>query len=195
MVAVVGDPPGELDRPADRIAELATRVGDREVAAWCAGLLTGAVAHDDADRPPLSWLGGRPTAEATERLAAGHEEPWPRVWAARGLLHCWPEPAEPAATAAVVEALGDRAWRVREMAGKVASRHEVGAAAEALARCTADPVPRVRAAALRGLAAVGESEHVGIVVDAGGDPEPVVRAAAERALTRLAERLDLPRPG
>lgn len=193
-MSAVGEPPAGLDRPAERVAELARRLGAHEVAGWCAGLLTGAVAYDDPGLPALAWLGGRQATDA-DWLAKDVNDYWPRVWAARGLLHCWPEPTEPATVAAVVSALGDPAWRVRELAGKVAAAHEVGEAAEALADRVADPVPRVRGAALRGLAVVGESEHVDLVRDAGHDPERAVRVAAERALTRLEERLDLPTAG
>lgn len=70
---------------------------------------------------------------------------WPRVWAARGLLHAW----DTSATSAVIQATTDDAWRVREMAAKVIARHSVGDALEAVARLRDDPVPRVRAASER----------------------------------------------
>ena len=70
---------------------------------------------------------------------------WPRVWAARGLLHAWDDRA----TAVIIQATTDHAWRVREMAGKVVARHRVGDALDAVAALRDDPVPRVRAAAQR----------------------------------------------
>jgi HEAT repeats len=70
---------------------------------------------------------------------------WPRVWAARGLLHCWAPRAEPA----LQHALGDDAWRVREMAAKVVARHGVGACFDEVLGLRDDAVPRVREAALR----------------------------------------------
>ncbi|MGH3300084.1 MAG: HEAT repeat domain-containing protein [Streptosporangiaceae bacterium] len=70
---------------------------------------------------------------------------WLRVWAARGLLHAYADQAE----AAVLEALADEHWRVREMAAKVTAKHRIGAALEAVAELRDDPVPRVRAAAHR----------------------------------------------
>jgi HEAT repeat protein len=70
---------------------------------------------------------------------------WRRVWGARGLLHAWDGRAE----SAVVEAMTDEHWRVREMAAKVVARHKVGAALDAVAALRGDPVPRVRAAAER----------------------------------------------
>ncbi|MBO0702935.1 MAG: HEAT repeat domain-containing protein, partial [Candidatus Dormibacteraeota bacterium] len=68
---------------------------------------------------------------------------WPRVWAARGLFHAWDD----GATAAIVEATADEAWRVREMAARTIGRHHVGDGLEAVARLLEDPVPRVRTAA------------------------------------------------
>jgi len=70
---------------------------------------------------------------------------WLRVWAARGLLHAYADQAEQA----VIEALADEHWRVREMAAKVIARYRIGAALEAVAELRQDPVPRVRAAASR----------------------------------------------
>ncbi len=113
---------------------------------------------------------------------------WPRVWAARGLLHVYRSQAGPA----VVGGLSDESWRVREMCAKVARAHEVGAASEELARLCADDVPRVRAAAVRALAVVGEAEHADAVRDCLDDPETAVAAAAQRALRELGRRLDRP---
>jgi hypothetical protein len=70
---------------------------------------------------------------------------WLRVWAARGLLWVWGDVALPA----VVEALADEHWRVREMAAKVVARHCLGDAFEDVASLAEDPVPRVASAAAR----------------------------------------------
>ena len=143
---------------------LADRIGAAETAAWCGDLLAGHVSYDDPDLPPLSSLGRGSSVATAARLEAAGADYWPRVWAARGLLHCWPSPVQPAVTAALVGALSDPAWRVREMAAKVAARHEVGETADALLPCLSDPVPRVRAAAVRALGTVGETEHVDAVL-------------------------------
>jgi HEAT repeat protein len=111
---------------------------------------------------------------------------WPRVWAARGLLHVYLPDASPA----VVNGLDDDAWRVREMCAKVARAQEIGAAADALHRRTSDEVPRVRVAALRALARVGEAEDADAVRDCLDDPERSVVVAAERALREMSRRLD-----
>lgn len=108
------------------------------------------------------------------------------MWAARGLLHVY----RPQAASAVVAGLDDDSWRVREMCAKVVRVQELGAAAESLHRRTSDEVPRVRAAAVRGLARVGEAEDADAVRDCLDDPEPGVARAAETALREMSRRLD-----
>jgi HEAT repeat protein len=112
---------------------------------------------------------------------------WWSVWALRVMLYAWDEAAE----LSVTGAFEHDAWRVREMAAKVAAKREVGMAADAVAGAITDPVPRVRAAALRAIAVIGEHEHVELVRDALDDPDPSVTSRAEQALARLARRLDL----
>jgi len=188
----VDDPALIFDTPAHLVRGLESRIGTRETAAWCGDLLAGRARYDDVDRPSLSWLGSGDLVATAARLEAKGFGYWPRVWGARGLLHCWAVPPDRAVVAAVASALADPAWRVREMAAKVVARHEVGAAADALLPCTGDEVPRVRAAAVRALAAVGEPEQTDYVVAAVRDDDPAVRRAAERAVGVLDRRLDRP---
>lgn len=65
----------------------------------------------------------------------------------RGLLWLWGDVATPA----VLCALADDAWRVREMAARVAARHQIDAALEVLVMLREDPVARVRAEAARAI--------------------------------------------
>jgi HEAT repeat protein len=116
---------------------LARRSGNEAVAAWCAELLRGTVAHNDPRRPSITWLGGRHGA------AEPYQDYWPRVWAARGLLYVW----RPTAELAVLAGLRDPAWRVREMCAKVARRHALHRAEPVLTHLLDDRVLRVRAAA------------------------------------------------
>src|SRR4029077_18996419 len=104
----------------------------------------------------------------------------------RALLYVW----EPSASPAVVIGLRDVHWRPREMSAKVARAREVGEAADALATLTGDDVRRVRVAAVRALAVVGEGEHAALLHEALDDPEPDVRRAASLALEGLSRRLD-----
>ena len=172
-------------RPVERVSALVELVGADAVVDWCADLLRGGD-WTDADAPELDWIGGRSSvAMVAKDLDLVY---WPRVWAARALLHAYRAQAEPA----VVAGLSDDSWRVREMCAKVVRAHELGSAADELAPRCADEVPRVRAAAVRAIAVVGEAEHADAVRDCLDDPEPSVRTAAAGALRALSRRLDRP---
>ena len=70
------------------------------------------------------WLaGGKPP---------GHSY-WARAWAARALLYVWQD----SATDAVVGALADEHWRVRELAAKVVRLRELADAVDRLVDLTA----------------------------------------------------------
>ncbi|MBC7373455.1 MAG: HEAT repeat domain-containing protein [Frankiales bacterium] len=130
----------KLDTPRSRIELLCRRHGAPEVADACIRLIAGhdldplmrAVfgnAHTDA------WLGSEVNAY------------WLRVWGVRGLLWNWDERA----TSTLQSALTDEAWRVREMAAKVVSRHYIDPALPFVVDLRGDPVARVRQAAERAL--------------------------------------------
>jgi hypothetical protein len=127
--------------PRDSIDAACHDRGKPNVVAGCIALLAGG----DADVALVRSLGG---PQADWNLDHGPEHRyWLRVWGARGLLWAWDD----AATPAVIAALGDESWRVREMALKVIVRHRVDDALEAVTERVDDPVPRVRAAAARAL--------------------------------------------
>jgi len=172
-------------RPVERVESLVGLVGADAVVDWCTDLLRGGN-WVDPELPDLDWIGGRSSASMVDKSLA--LDYWPRVWAARGLLHVY----RPQAAAAVVGGLSDESWRVREMCAKVAREHQLGEAAEALHGCCSDDVPRVRSAAVRGLARVGEAEDADAVRDCLDDPEREVATAAERALREMSRRLDRP---
>jgi HEAT repeat protein len=67
---------------------------------------------------------------------------------------------------------------------------ELGEAAEPLIPLLADSVPRVRAAAARALAVVGEAEHAPPLRRLLADDDPQCRARTAQALRTLARRLD-----
>lgn len=169
-------------RPRDLVRELTGFVPEEVVAGHCADLLAGA--DPAAYGWLLPWLAGAPGA----RYPTGWAEHWPRVWAARGLLYVWADAASPAVAAGV----RDPAWRVAEMCLKVARRHDLPVADDAVGLLDHE-LPRVRVAAARALATCGDTEHVTAVRSAGdADPDEAVRRAAARALHDLVRRLDLP---
>jgi hypothetical protein len=129
--------------PQESIEAECARRGRDAVVAGCVQLLAGR----DADPDLLRALGG-PGADKFLDGRPHDDTYWLRVWGARGLLWAWDDEAAPA----VQRALGDEAWRVREMAARVAARHLVGDAVPRLAELRDDPVPRVRQAATRALA-------------------------------------------
>ncbi len=176
------------DRPQDWLAAAARDYGESRVALWCADLIVDAADPVEESGVPLTILGGAPAAHYLQRAADGNPEPdyWPRVWGARGLLYVWDDDAQ----AAVVSGLDDDAWRVREMCARVIRLREIGVSADRLAELCADEVTRVRVAALRALAQVGEAEQLPAVHAAREDPELTVRTAADAALMELARRLD-----
>lgn len=179
------------------VTQACAELGDTVVLDWCAALLSGADPTESAHS--LTWIGGQHAAQVLEEdLLTGprarHHRYWPRVWAARAMRYAWAEGTDAAhrASSALVDALGDEHWRVREMAAKVIGLHELGAGADGLVTLLRDPKSRVRAAAATALGVVGEGEHLEAVRAAEGDSERTVRVAARRAVESSTERLDLP---
>jgi hypothetical protein len=127
--------------PRERIASECQRRGKQAVVAGCVDSLDGR----DVDDALVVVLGGLHAEYVLSGWEGGKSGYWPRVWAARGLLHAW----EDAATPAITRATADEAWRVREMAAKVIARHKVGDALGVVAGLRDDPVKRVSAAAHR----------------------------------------------
>src|SRR5262245_25671525 len=121
-------------------AECARR-GTHAVIAGCVQLIGG----DDADTKLIIALGGPHARYLLHTGPSPDQRYWLRVWAARGLLWVW----EDGALDAIRLALGDPAWRVREMALKVTARHQLGELLETAVQLREDPLPRVRAAAVR----------------------------------------------
>jgi HEAT repeat protein len=176
--------PGRHVSPRDLLALLEREIGETEAAQACADLLAADDPHDEVE--VLLFLGG---TAGQSVLDGGEWRPyWARVWAARGLLYVWTEEATPV----VVRRLGDEHWRVAEMCVKVSAKREIGAAGPGVAALASHELPRVRAAVIRALGIIGDTEHVDLVRDALEDPESDVRRAAARSLERLAQRLDLP---
>ncbi len=170
--------------PRELVTELGELVGEETAAGWCADLLAGADPHDYVEM--LDYLGSNTRKAAFDPSWYDY---WPRTWGARGLLYVWAD----SVALVVVNGLGDEHWRPAEMCLKVAAKREVGEAGPGAVPLTRHELPRVRAAALRCLGRVGDTEHVDAVDAALDDEQPVVRRAAVRALTEMVNRLDLDR--
>lgn len=139
--------------PRQRIEAECARRGRDALIAGCADLLLGHAGN--VDDTLIMSLGGAAARQVLDGGEGGREGYWPRVWAARGLLHALQDGAgTQAAVAAIIHAAGDEAWRVREMAAKVVAAHRIGDALDAMAALRGDPVPRVRSAAQRAVTAL-----------------------------------------
>ena len=131
--------------PRHSVEQECARRGTAQVVAGCVELLAGR----DADVALVHALGGPAAGSVLGPHPRRDQRYWLRVWAARALLYAWDDSAQDA----VLTALADEAWRVREMAAKVVARRQLGEAVPAVARLQHDdPVPRVRAAAARATA-------------------------------------------
>jgi HEAT repeat protein len=132
--------------PQGSVEILCAARGKDQVVAGCIDLLRGA----DVDGEFILALGGPPAHWAVSETEQPGPDYWLRVWALRGLLWAWDDSAE----SAVLRALSDDAWRVREMAVRVAARHHIGAALPLLAELQQDARPRVQTAARRAVVSV-----------------------------------------
>jgi hypothetical protein len=115
----------------------------------CVAILSG----KKPDTEFLRVIGGPSADVILDGRAGGLKGYWPRVWAARGLLHVWNDTA----TEAIISATTYESWRVREMAAKVIASHHVAAAIDAVVVLLDDENARVRSAAGRAFRVVAET--------------------------------------
>lgn len=134
--------------PQQSVEQECRRRGTAQVVAGCVGLLAGG----DADYALVYAIGGPAADSVLGPHPRRDQRYFLRVWAARALLYAWDDSARDAVAGAVIAALSDESWRVREMAAKVVARRTLGEALTAVAGLHADQVPRVRAAAERATA-------------------------------------------
>ena len=132
--------------PRVRIAAECDRRGRRQVVRDCVSILTGG----EPERDLLLVLGGASVPSVVAAGSRADAEMWSRVWAARGLLWALDAETVPDATNAIVGALHDPAWRVREKAAQAVARHVIDEAlADVVALRGVDTILRVRSAADR----------------------------------------------
>lgn len=167
-----------LDAPiAERIALAEQRYGAAAFVERAVGLLQGRNEGDD----PLLYVGGR---HAQGILDGAPPLYWPELWGARALLYVWDDSAAPA----VLESIDNRAWRVREMCLKVCAERSIGDQ-RLFTPLLRDENARVRSAAGRALAMVGDASMEGSIRSQLRDPDKNVRRAAGESLGLLLERV------
>jgi HEAT repeat protein len=161
----------------ERIQAAVEREGETSVVLRARSLLEGGYEGEDF----LRVVGG-PHAEGI--LAGAPALYWPELWGARALNYVWSDAAAPA----VVAGLANRAWRVREMCAKVCAVRSVGTP-DALAALVTDDHARVRSAAARALAVVGDASSEEVLEALLRDPDKEVRRTAQQSLRALKQRL------
>jgi hypothetical protein len=134
--------------PRQAVEQLCAKRGQPEVVAGCVKLLRGDY-RDVGFVVALVGDGALPVLDGSKRV---DDRYWVRTWGARGLL--WAFNGDRKAVAALRAGLADEHWRVREMSAKVVARHAIDAAFGEVVVCRDDPVPRVRVAAERAVAAL-----------------------------------------
>ncbi|HXH36460.1 MAG TPA: HEAT repeat domain-containing protein [Plantibacter sp.] len=169
--------PGTQASLEQRLADAVSSSSEQRVVERCLSLLSGGYEGEDF----LRVVGGH---HAEGILGGAPALYWPELWGTRALLHVWDDSATPA----VVAALGNQAWRVREMAERVCAERGVGDTAS-LAPLLNDDHARVRAGAARALAAVGDDTTKPLLERLLQDPDREVRRAAQQSAKALAARL------
>jgi HEAT repeat protein len=143
-------------------------------------LLSGADWREYVDQ--ISALGGN-----VRGLESGRwKDYWVRTWAARGLLHVWDDKA----CRVLRRGLRDEHWRVVEMSLKICRAHDVSQVGAECVSALQSETPRVRAAAVRALAVIGDVEHIERVEALRGDVVRAVADAATKAVKEMRIRLD-----
>lgn len=172
----------------ERIAAAVARFGEAEVVAKAASLIAGNNEGEDF----LLLVGGEHARGILEGAPVLY---WPELWGTRALLYVW----DASATVAVTAALNNQAWRVREMACRVAALRALDVSQELL-QLTTDEVARVRAAAARALGSIGAGGTAGSAAALGSseietsirtllkDPDIDVRRGAQQGLDALRGR-------
>lgn len=176
-----GPAAGSTEVPVDlpleeRLAAAILRFGEDAVVLRSLSLLAGNNEGDEF----LLYVGGE---HARGILDGAPVLYWPELWGTRALLYAWNDSASVAVTAA----LNNQAWRVREMATRVAAARALPVAGELVALLE-DEVARVRASAVRALGAVGARDDLDAIRSVLRDPDREVRRGAQAGLDQLRSR-------
>ncbi|GAA4115462.1 HEAT repeat domain-containing protein [Enteractinococcus coprophilus] len=164
-----------------RVATAVETLGYPTLVDWAMRLLSQETPPNAEHDPDIKLLGGM---EAIEPYMA-------RVWAGQALLHAWHHKAEDA----VVVALDDDDWQVREIAAQLVARHELKHVDKLVELLTDDAYPHVRIAAARAIGVTATPQH-DVAIDRLQrlvmDPNSFLSAAAEDALGEIAKRHNRP---
>jgi hypothetical protein len=164
-----------VDLPIEkRLAAAVAEYGEDAVVLRSLSLLAG---HNEGE-DFLLYVGGEHARGILEGAPVLY---WPELWGTRALLYVWNDSAAVAVTAA----LENQAWRVREMAARVAAARALPVEG-VLTGLLTDDVARVRAAAARALGVVGTD--VEALKPLLKDPEIDVRRGAQQAIDALRKR-------
>ena len=163
-----------VDLPiAPRLAAAVERFGEPTVVLRSLSLIAGNNEGDEF----LLYVGGD---HARGILNGAPPLYWPELWGTRALLYVWDDSAALAVTAA----LENQAWRVREMATRVAAQRNLPVL-EQLTMLLTDDVARVRGAAARAIGALGGAEQIETIRPLLKDGEIDVRRGAQQAIDQL----------
>lgn len=165
-----------------RVASAVETLGYPTLVDWAMRLLSQETLPDAENDPDITLLGGM---EAIEPYMA-------RVWAGQALLHAWHHKAEDA----VVVALDDEDWQVREIAAQLVGHHELASHVNKLVEIlTDDAYPHVRIAAARAIGVTATPQQdtaIDRLQRLVMDPNTFLSAAAEDALGEIAKRHNRP---
>lgn len=168
--------PVPVDLPIEaRLAAAVAEYGENTVVLRSLSLLAGNNEGEDF----LLYVGGE---HARGILDGAPVLYWPELWGTRALLYVWND----SAVLAVTAALNNQAWRVREMATRVAAARKLDVE-PILTELLTDEVPRVRAAAARALGVIGS--NIEVIEPLLRDPEIDVRRGAQQAIAALRARI------
>jgi len=173
------------DVPADlpiekRLAAAVELYGEATVVKRSISLLAGNNQGEDF----LVYVGGE---HARGILDGAPVLYWPELWGTRALLYVWDD----SAVAAVRAALGNQAWRVREMGARVAATRGLELV-PALTELLTDEVARVRAAAARAIGDLGALADVDTIRPLLKDADIDVRRGAQQGMDNLRSRYPAP---
>ena len=172
-----------VDLPIEkRLAAAVKLYGEDKVVLRALSLIAG----NNEGEEFLLFVGGEHARDEEQILLALVVAPvlyWPALWGTRALLYVWNDTAADA----VAAALRNQAWRVREMASRVAAARGLPVA-PVLAELLVDEVARVRASAARALGALGTLDDVDAIRPLLKDPEMDVRRGAQQGIEGIRAR-------